>query len=100
MTLLSLSPRAVTIEAPAKHSAQIFHASCMMLLRSIEIQGHRLVKQENYSAKRKTGLLVETFLYARSTLAYLPKSRLVICVLTRLWRLNFRVIRQSASAPS
>ena len=60
MTLLFLSARAVTIETAARHSAQTFHVFCMMLLRSIEIQGHRLVRQENYSAKRKTGLLVET----------------------------------------
>ena len=57
-----------------------------------------MVKQENYSPKRKTGLLVETFLYVPLTLAYLPKSHLVVCVTTRLWCLNFRVIRQSASA--
>jgi len=36
-----------------------------MLVRSIEIQGHRLVKQENYSPKRKTDLLVETFCTCR-----------------------------------
>ena len=65
MTLVSLSACVVTNEAVARHSTQIFHVLCIMLLRSIEIQGHRLVKQENYSPKRKTDLLVETFCTCR-----------------------------------
>jgi hypothetical protein len=49
----------VTIETAANHNTQIFHVSLMMLSRRIEIHGHRLVKQENYSAKQKTGSLVD-----------------------------------------
>jgi hypothetical protein len=78
VTLLSLSADTVTIEVAARQSTQNFHVFLMVLLRSMEIHGHRLVKQENYSAKRKTGLLVETFLYVPSTLAYLPKSHLLV----------------------
>jgi hypothetical protein len=36
----------------------------------IEIHGHRLVKQENYSARRKIGLLVQTLLYMPSKLKF------------------------------
>src|SRR5437763_15791969 len=72
----------------------------MVLLWSVEIHGQRLVKQENYSAKRKIGFLVETFLYVPSKTAYLPKLHLSVCVTTRLWRLNFRVIRKSGSGPA
>jgi hypothetical protein len=52
VTLLLLSAHTVTIEAAAKLSAQNFNGFLMVLLRSIEIHGHRLVKQENYRAKR------------------------------------------------
>jgi hypothetical protein len=46
VTLLSLSACVVTNEAAARHSTQIFHVLCMMLLGSIEIHRHRLVKQK------------------------------------------------------
>ena len=94
MTLLFLSARAVTIETAARHSAQTFHVFCMMLLRSIQIQGHRLVKQENYSAKRKTGLLVETqILNSPAGVAQVP----LICAAVTPVSLAARIVTTEAA---
>lgn len=50
------------MEATAKHSAQTFRVFLMMLLRSIELPGHRLAKQEDYSAKTEDWFARRNFL--------------------------------------